>query len=91
MQMQEDGAPDTPERKNSVTAEYAEGCKEVAASFGIPALDLWTLMMGIPNWERTLLTDGLHFTAEGQRLLYEALQSVIDDKFPALRCAVLCM
>jgi isoamyl acetate esterase len=86
--MQEDGGPvaaETPERQNSVTAGYAEACKEVAASLGIPVLDLWTLMMGTPAWQ-TFLTDGLHFTTAGQRLLYEALQSVIDEHVPSLRC-----
>jgi hypothetical protein len=31
-----------PDRLNAVTGQYAAACRQVAASEGVPALDLWT-------------------------------------------------
>jgi len=74
----------TPERTLEGARLYAEAAKEVATSRGLPALDLWTHLQDIPDWE-ALLSDGLHFTPKGNGAVFNLLMGLIDRQLPNFR------
>eukprot|EP00729_Bicosta_minor_P019766 gene19766-14296_t len=82
--MQTRDATQQGDRDNSVTAQYAEAAKSVAAELGCGAVDLWTTMQEArqapeSGWH-TFLSDGLHLTAAGNAFVFERLVEVIDAK-----------
>lgn len=76
-----------PDRDSETTARYAAVALEVAAAQGVHALDLFSRVQQVnpERWgEDYLGTDGLHFTAEGQRavgrLVLEAIERDVLGK-----------
>ncbi len=91
--MQKEGdseATDLPERSNATTGQYAAAVRRLGAELGIPVLDLWTDMQRQKDWPECL-SDGLHFTPEGNAAVYELLQAKIDEALRQLRCRMLSM
>ena len=74
----------TPERTLEGARQYAEAAKEVAATRKLPALDLWTHLQDIPDWQ-ALLSDGLHFTPKGNGAVFNLLIGLIDRQLPHFR------
>ena len=73
------------ERENMFTKEYVEACKCVGEKMGVPVLDLWSIFMEHgDDWATALLNDGLHLTAQGNELVYDSLQNLINKEFPGL-------
>ncbi|XP_042434367.1 GDSL esterase/lipase At5g45920-like isoform X1 [Zingiber officinale] len=68
-----------PERTNESAGAYAKGCKAVAEELGLPVIDIWSIMQGCPNWEKSCLSDGLHFTPYGNKVLYEEVVKKLRD------------
>ena len=68
----------------SLTAcqQYVAAVREIAASWSIPVVDLWSLTAPSPSYD--MLSDGLHLNTRGNQLLYSALLSVIGSHFPML-------
>ncbi|KAI4296882.1 hypothetical protein L6164_036801 [Bauhinia variegata] len=62
-----------PERTNEAAGEYARACISVAGECGIPVVDLWTKMQQNPDWAKAYLSDGLHLTKSGNRVVFEEL------------------
>ena len=60
-------------------------CISVAKSKGVPAVDLWSGFQQHQDWRTGLLNDGLHFTPEGNRVVFNLLTSIMDKEFPQLR------
>lgn len=60
-----------PERTNEAAGAYAKACVEVADECGVIGVDLWTKMQQYPNWEKCCLSDGLHLTPTGNKIVYE--------------------
>lgn len=75
---------ETPERTLQGAQQYADAAKEVASLRGLPSLDLWTDLQKIPDWP-SLLSDGLHFTPEGNAAVYDLLMELIDNQLPQFR------
>eukprot|EP01025_Chloroclados_australasicus_P024071 TRINITY_DN24233_c0_g1_i3.p2 TRINITY_DN24233_c0_g1~~TRINITY_DN24233_c0_g1_i3.p2 ORF type:complete len:212 (-),score=23.52 TRINITY_DN24233_c0_g1_i3:783-1418(-) len=71
-------------RVNERTKQYADACIEVAENLNAPVLDLWTHLQTLSNWQTSLLSDGVHFTSDGNRAVYDALISKIYTTFPEL-------
>ncbi|KAH9546864.1 hypothetical protein CY35_11G004000 [Sphagnum magellanicum] len=78
-----------PDRINEVTKLYAEACKEVAKEAGVPVIDLWSVFQQTQNWRQAYLSDGLHLTAGGNRIVFDELVNVLNgisflraDKLP---------
>jgi lysophospholipase L1-like esterase len=70
-------------RLNSVTGEYAKAAQSIAVEEGVPFLNLWDeFQTARPNDWTTLLSDGLHFTKEGNGLLFKLLSAKIISEFP---------
>ncbi|XP_020099647.1 GDSL esterase/lipase At5g45920 isoform X2 [Ananas comosus] len=66
-----DGPSGLPERTNESAGAFAKACVAVAKELGVPYIDLWTKMQQFPDWEKSFLRDGLHFTPRGNRVLFE--------------------
>jgi len=76
---------ESSERENMYTKMYVEACKCVGEKLGVPVLDLWSIFTEHgDDWATALLNDGLHLTAQGNELVYNSLQSLIDKEFPGL-------
>ncbi|KMZ59748.1 putative Isoamyl acetate-hydrolyzing esterase [Zostera marina] len=69
-----------PERTNSDAGAYAEACKSVAMENNLPVLDIWSKMQEFPHWEKTFLSDGLHLTGEGNKIVFEELVSKLMEQ-----------
>eukprot|EP00271_Cylindrocystis_brebissonii_P006242 TRINITY_DN18942_c0_g1_i1.p1 TRINITY_DN18942_c0_g1~~TRINITY_DN18942_c0_g1_i1.p1 ORF type:complete len:318 (-),score=30.83 TRINITY_DN18942_c0_g1_i1:1045-1998(-) len=67
------------ERQNAVTQQYAQACLAVAQASQVDAVDLWRAVQQEPMWT-SLLRDGLHFTPQGQQVVFQHLFSVISAK-----------
>lgn len=76
-----DKAMKQPERTNEVTGIYARTCVDLAAELGIPSIDLWTKMQEIEGWQTKCLSDGLHLTEIGNKLVYQELQKIFSEKW----------
>lgn len=75
----------TLDRADETTVEYARACVEEAALAGVSSLDVHSFMTGLGVERRAAcLSDGLHLSAEGNRLVAEQLQLKIAEAFPAL-------
>lgn len=75
----------TVDRSNESAGKYARACVEEARAAGIDALDLYSFFNAMSAQERNAcLSDGLHFSAKGNRLVDEQLRNKIVDAFPDL-------
>lgn len=80
-----DAARDLPlDRTLDSTEPYALAAREVAAAQGVACLDLWHELLATPSWQ-ALLSDGLHFTAAGQKALWDIVRKALDKHFPDMR------
>jgi lysophospholipase L1-like esterase len=52
---------------------------------GVPVVDLYSRLQSVPGWQTALLKDGLHFTPDGSRAVWQELQAVLDSQLPQLR------
>ncbi|TXG47536.1 hypothetical protein EZV62_026830 [Acer yangbiense] len=68
-----ENATGLPERTNEAAGAYAKACIEVSGERGIPVIDLWTKMQKFPDWQKVYLSDGLHLTPTGNRVVFEEL------------------
>ncbi|MQM18532.1 hypothetical protein Taro_051526 [Colocasia esculenta] len=60
-----------PERTNESAGAYANACVAVAMEANVPVVDLWSKMQLFLGWEKAFLRDGLHLTADGNRIVFE--------------------
>ena len=65
------------------TQLYAEQSSAVAKELGLVYVDLWNEMLKADNWQ-SLLSDGLHFTAEGQEQVYNIFIQKLLASYPEL-------
>ncbi|CAN1283803.1 GDSL esterase/lipase At5g45920, partial [Linum perenne] len=68
-----------PERTNQVAGEYAKGCIDVAKECGCPVIDLWTKMQQSTNWQTSCLSDGLHLTQLGNKIVFEEVVKKLEE------------
>ncbi|PWA87997.1 SGNH hydrolase-type esterase superfamily protein [Artemisia annua] len=67
-----------PERTNEVTGDYANGCVEVATEFGVSSINLWSRMQETQGWQKKFLSDGLHLTPDGNKVVFEEVIKVFN-------------
>ncbi|XP_043698992.1 GDSL esterase/lipase At5g45920 [Telopea speciosissima] len=60
-----------PERTNEAAGAYAKACIEVGKECGMPVVDLWSKMQQFPGWQKNHLSDGLHLTPSGNRIVFD--------------------
>lgn len=69
----------TPQRTAENTKSYADTCREVGQTLGIPVVDLWTAFMEAAGWHA-----GQPLTGSKSAVNSEVLQSLLaDGKLPA--------
>ncbi|KAI4965617.1 hypothetical protein ZWY2020_051255 [Hordeum vulgare] len=68
-----------PERTNEVVGTYAQACIAVAKELGHPVIDIWTLMQQFPDWQTSALSDGLHFTPSGNKILFDEVLKTLES------------
>ena len=73
-----------PERTLEMSGKYAEAIKDIAKARGLPALDLWSELQAIKDWQ-SLLSDGLHFAPSGSQAVFNLLKQLIDNSLPQFR------
>ncbi|KAJ6913296.1 hypothetical protein NC651_015723 [Populus alba x Populus x berolinensis] len=66
-------------RTNESCRIYSEACLEVCREMNLKAIDLWTATQQIDNWETVCLTDGVHFTPEGSKIVVKEILRVIKE------------
>ncbi|CAN1283804.1 GDSL esterase/lipase At5g45920, partial [Linum perenne] len=59
--------------------EYAKGCIDVAKECGCPVIDLWTKMQQSTNWQTSCLSDGLHLTQLGNKIVFEEVVKKLEE------------
>ncbi|KAL8460601.1 hypothetical protein ACS0TY_032213 [Phlomoides rotata] len=69
-----------PERTNEVAGRYAKECVAAAAECGVAVIDIWEKMQKLPNWEKTYLSDGLHLTPNGNKVVFEEVIAQLKDQ-----------
>jgi lysophospholipase L1-like esterase len=74
------------ERTNDHTRKYVEEAKKVAEKHNCTVLDTWELLGGSSDVAEygKHLSDGLHLSESGNRLIFDALISKIRSDFPHL-------
>lgn len=68
-----------PERTNEAAGTYAQACIAVAKELGHPVIDIWTLMQQFPDWQTSALSDGLHFTPSGNKILFDEVLKTLES------------
>eukprot|EP01113_Clastostelium_recurvatum_P049327 TRINITY_DN9122_c0_g1_i2.p1 TRINITY_DN9122_c0_g1~~TRINITY_DN9122_c0_g1_i2.p1 ORF type:complete len:247 (-),score=59.99 TRINITY_DN9122_c0_g1_i2:36-755(-) len=66
-------------RSQESVAKYAHAAMEAAKEADALLLDIWTLMQQDKDWSR-FLSDGLHFSEEGNKFVYDALRDLVKSK-----------
>ncbi|XP_022149345.1 GDSL esterase/lipase At5g62930 isoform X2 [Momordica charantia] len=74
-----DEARELPERTNEVTGLYATQCLELAKEMGLLAIDLWSKLQETEGWQKKFLRDGLHLTPEGNAIVHQELEKVLNE------------
>ncbi|KAK1427646.1 hypothetical protein QVD17_16337 [Tagetes erecta] len=67
-----------PERTNEVTGTYAKECVEIAKELGVHSVNLWSKMQETQGWQKKFLSDGLHLTPAGNKVVYEEVVKVFN-------------
>ncbi|GMJ14709.1 Guard-cell-enriched GDSL Lipase 28 [Hibiscus trionum] len=68
-----------PERTNEAAGVFAKACVEAAGECGIPVVDLWTRMQQYPEWRKAFLSDGLHLTPEGNKVVFKEVMKKLNE------------
>ena len=69
-------------RSVAQTAHYAAAVQALASEWHIPCLNLFELS-GESEWQR-LFSDGLHFSEQGNQLVYEGIMRLVRERYGEL-------
>ncbi|XP_024020609.1 GDSL esterase/lipase CPRD49 isoform X2 [Morus notabilis] len=67
-------------RTNELCREYSEACLELCKEMDIKAIDLWTAIQKGKDWQSTCFLDGIHFSAEGSKVVVKEILKVLKEK-----------
>ncbi|OWY95898.1 hypothetical protein PHMEG_00033975, partial [Phytophthora megakarya] len=77
------------DRSNAAVGYYSRACVEVANSLKVPVLDLYTYFNAINETTRnSMLVDGIHFNAMGNKAVDQQLRNKLNNEFPTLISAL---
>jgi lysophospholipase L1-like esterase len=71
-------------RTNEASKQYGQKAIQVATALNCKVLDTWTLLGGSGNDRTQHLSDGLHLSESGNRLVYQGLMELIETQLPDL-------
>ncbi|KAI0725500.1 SGNH hydrolase [Fomitopsis betulina] len=76
------------DRRFEVTRTYADAVREVAAEEGVHVVDVWTAIWNTAGEKdeglKEYLSDGLHLTANGYKVVFNILMDAISEHFPEM-------
>lgn len=72
----------TRSRQLAHTEKYALACYEIALEMNLPVIDLFHLIQQQQNWEKKCLMDGIHLSAQGMDVFYEAIVQELNNELP---------
>lgn len=75
-----------PDRPPDLTARYAQACRSVAPSSKCPLIDLHAgfLARAGPDGLEAMFVDGVHFSSEGNRTLFDLVYAALPTIVPEL-------
>jgi len=71
------------ERTDNNAREYANACARAALELNLPVVNLWAEMHQNPAWKE-LLSDGVHFTPQGNQCIANSVVRVMERHYPEL-------
>lgn len=77
------GKGDGDGRSNERLLPYVEAAKAVARQHAAVLVDLNARSLATPSWQQRLLSDGLHLSGGGNKLVFELLSEAICTELPA--------
>lgn len=72
----------TRTRTQEHTGAYVSACLHVGVDMNVPVVNLFRLISHYNHWETRCLSDGVHLTATGMDILYDALIPELDQQIP---------
>ncbi|KAF9507774.1 hypothetical protein BS47DRAFT_277948 [Hydnum rufescens UP504] len=76
------------ERSNERTKAYGVALRQLGEELEVPVFDVWTAISDRAGDKEDglvpFLSDGLHLTAEGYKIVFDGLMSTIEANFPEL-------
>ncbi len=64
------------------TEAYVSACLHVGMDMNVPVVNLFRLISHHDHWEKRCLSDGVHLSAAGMDILYDALIPELDEQMP---------
>ncbi|KAL0338194.1 UNVERIFIED_CONTAM: GDSL esterase/lipase CPRD49 [Sesamum angustifolium] len=72
-------AHDNQDRTNKSCRIYAEALVELCTQLDAKVINLWTAIQQREDWATTCLTDGIHFSPEGSKIVVKEILKVIEE------------
>lgn len=70
------------DRSNAAAGRYTDALVLLAGELQLPCLNLHQAMQLEPDWQTSLLCDGLHLSALGNQFVFEAVRAQLAASFP---------
>lgn len=67
------------ERTNELCRKYSEACIQLCNDMDLKVIDLWTAMQKRDDWATIYFTDGIHFSAEGSKVVVAEILKVLKE------------
>ncbi|MQL92302.1 hypothetical protein Taro_024916 [Colocasia esculenta] len=66
-------------RTNEYCQIYSEACIKLCNEMDVKVIDLFNAIQGRKDWASACFTDGIHFSAEGSKIVMEEITKVIKE------------
>ncbi|XP_077222653.1 SGNH hydrolase-type esterase superfamily protein [Tasmannia lanceolata] len=66
-------------RSNEACRRYSEACIELCKEMDLKVIDLWTAIQKRDDWRTACFTDGVHFSADGSKIVVEEILKVLKE------------
>ncbi|KAJ4842349.1 GDSL esterase/lipase cprd49 [Turnera subulata] len=66
-------------RTNEACRIYSEACLNLCREMNLKGIDLWNAMQQVDNWSTVCFTDGVHFSAEGSKIVVKEILKVLYE------------
>lgn len=66
-------------RTNEDSRVYSEACLQLCREMDVKCIDLWTALQQQDDWLTTCFTDGIHFSAEGSKIVVKEILKVLRE------------
>ncbi|CAN6565402.1 unnamed protein product [Malus baccata var. baccata] len=66
-------------RTNELCQQYSEACIKLCQEINVTSVDLFTAVQRKDDWMNTCFIDGIHFSAEGSKIVVEEILKVLRE------------